>query len=623
MGGVLSVDPTADGPAEQPQVACVACRQMIRAGAGVCRYCRAAQSASKIRAVGDGFKWIAGAVTVISLVGAVQGLWDVYGEWRHTRVALEENLVAAELLRHDGNFAEAWAMQDMALELSPASLDIRRRQADLAMQWLRETETPEAMTFAALADKTEPVLYRGLVGADAGRSADILAHIALGTYLRGLETREHGNEGRLLEQALASDADNVHANALMGFWIVYDGDDKAEAMAAASAHFERALAHADGPEFVREWQLMALRNALDRRAEVEAAEKIALGRRVLVVADAMRKEGSPAPTGRTAQMILDVHGGTRRQGEHVDSLLDALEPDRYLATLAWLTEGEDLSRRPQTRYVIARLHERSGNQADAAAIYSSLAEQPDGHSNKDFNVRVDEALQRLTGEPTARAVDRGKRKYLNDPMPEDADPWEFHAETLLNFDPVWRGRNLSAALEFFEPYERSSPARQRSNEALALLDDARDRVRAYLDPREREWAEHGFQLINDRANAKIARANLRDVWWTLASISMVAGDWERAIAELDDLTRRAEDEAPGVRYDLACSYSRRSETYADTAIGEARRTADQRLALASLDAAVKGWNSGGDEVDWAHIKQDRDLDAVRDTQRYQALVAGR
>ncbi|TFH22693.1 MAG: hypothetical protein E4H03_07870 [Myxococcales bacterium] len=622
MDQVLTPDSAHEYAPEQPPTICVACRQQIHGGATVCRYCRAPQATSRIRAVGDGFKWIAGGVTAVSLLGAIHGLWDVYGQWRNARDALRENLVAAELLSEDGNFIQAWAMHELALELAPASLEVRGRQADLAMRWLRETETPDRMGFAALADQTEPALYRGLVGADGRRSADILSHIALAAYLRGLETREHGEEKALLEQALAADADNVYANVLMGFWTVYDADDKAAAMTGASGRFDRALASTDDRAWVREWQLLAYHNALDRSG-LEAEERVALGRALLVAADSMRTDGEPAPTGRTRRVILDVHGGSRHQGEYVEGLLNALPADRYLATIGWLTEAEDLDRDPQSCFVLARLYEEQGATDEAVAIYRTLSEQPDGVSNNDFNVRVDDAVLRLTGEPTARALERGKRKYLNDPISEGVDAWEFHAETLLNFDPQWRGRNFTAAIAFFDPTQPGSPSRMRPDEALVVLKDARERLRAWLDPREAQWAEHGFQLINDEANARIARASLSDIWWTIASISMAAERWDAAIAELGDLLTRSGDESAGVHYDLACSYSRRAQSYPDTAIGDTKRVADVELALAEVRAAVDGWKGAGEPVDWAHIKRDSDLEAVRATPTYATLVAGR
>jgi len=559
---------------------------------------------------------------------AIQGLWDVYEGWREKHGALDENLAAAELLREDGHYDEAWAMHEASLELAPASLDVRHRQAQLAMQWLRETRTPGDTGYAGLRAKVEPVLYRGLVGARPSYAADVLAHIALATYLAGLETREHGEEGALLERALAHDPDNPYALTMTGFWTVYDGQDKAAAIDEALGSFETALASADDRGWVREWQLLAFHNAIAGASDDEVDDQVAIGGQLLSLVNDMRRAGEPVPVGKDRQMILDVHGTRRRQAEHADRLLQTLPTDEHLTTMKWLVETDgddgryDVRRTPQTRYVVARLLEAQGSQAEAITIYEELAQEPDRSMNKELNVRVDEAVLRLTGVETARAEARRQRKYLNDPMPADADPWSFHAETLLRFDPVWHGRNIQDALEYFAPYEPDAASAGRAADALALFRQARDRVNAWLDPRESNWAEHGYQLINDRSDAEISRRNLRDIWWTLANILMVDGQWDLAIAELDGLLERTDSGIAGIRYDLACAYSRRSETHADSAIGQAKSGADRRQALLELEAAVGQWRSEGETVDWAHVKSDRDLDALRESDVYVKMVAG-
>ena len=86
------------------------------------------------------------------------------------------------------------------------------------------------------------------------------------------------------------------------------------------------------------------------------------------------------------------------------------------------------------------------------------------------------------------------------------------------------------------------------------------------------------------------------------------------------------DGAPGsgdVRYDLACSYSRLAESHPDGAVGVLKRDADLSRSLEALQGAISAWESEEQAVDWGHIKNDRDLNALRETAGYKQLARGR
>ena len=91
-------------------------------------------------------------------------------------------------------------------------------------------------------------------GGDA-RAADILAHLGWAHWLNEkIAFKEFDGAERMFRQALAIDAANVFANAMMGNWLLQTHGDSAAAM----RHFHTALATGKERPLVRSLQLGGL-----------------------------------------------------------------------------------------------------------------------------------------------------------------------------------------------------------------------------------------------------------------------------------------------------------------------------------------------------------------------------
>jgi hypothetical protein len=615
---------------ETGEARCVACRETIEPEAHVCSRCRSVQKAGRLSHIGSTLKWIGGGTTVVSLAVGVITLTELFRGWQDRREAVSEMVAAAGNLDEIGEYRHSWAMYESALELEPGSPSARRGQVDLAMDWLRNIRITGEETFTEVADILIPVLYRGVAASGGRRRADILGHVGWAYFLKDRETPVTIDVDSIYAQAIDSDPSNPYANAMWGHWRL----SKHEDLESAQPRFEAAFASGREHEWVRGLQLSALKWPIEGRRvfsdDTFRQEKlVAIMTELLRVANEMRANGEPRPSEETRRVLLRCYGQGHK-GEYVEMLLPAFPPEEQLATVRWLSVDsarETSTDKAHERYVVARLTEAAGDTTQALEFYRKLAAQDLFYD--DLNVRVDDAIERLTGTATARARDREARRYARDEMGPDDDPWAFHAATLLNFEPVYTTPNFMDATEFLFNEVAEGPLRHRAGEALDLLDHSREHVRTWITEKEQERMELGgsYWGMYTEGTARMARYIHHLLWDYTGQFALETGDADRAVAELEDLEARLEElgDDDGLRYhaqlNLAYAYSQRSLGY--EASDQNRRDSDVRLALKYLRNSLEGRNRTGEHVDWESIKTEPFLEPLHSHEEYRKLLRGR
>ena len=192
-------------------------------------------------------------------------------------------------------------------------------------------------------------------GGDA-RAADILAHLGWAHWLNEkIAFKEFDGAERLFRQALAIDAANVFANAMMGNWLLQTHGDSAAAM----RHFHTALATGKERPLVRSLQLGGLVYNNDPGMHAELAKAL----------NDMRKNNEPLEP-RIQSRARSIYDVSLSQGNEFHEVLVAVPPDENWQTYLWLSPGVPADVRQD--FVHASLAEFSGNRAAAVSEFKAL-----------------------------------------------------------------------------------------------------------------------------------------------------------------------------------------------------------------------------------------------------------
>jgi hypothetical protein len=278
---------------------------------------------------------------------------------------------AAMAQRQRRQFGDAVKTLEAAGQLDPEATDARLLREEVAMQWLREMEGDEASkTFGEALKPALAIVDRALPGSNGAHRADLLAHQGWATFLLWRDGDRSLRPQDRYREALAIDADNPYANAMLAHWTLWTSHDVDEAVRlfGAGLRGNRAV------EAVRMLQWAAYQNDSSVRAQVE----------IIRLADVMRRANEKL-TPRQSQAMWGIYyfalppyrDAVRLQ------LLRAVPPDDHLATLRWAFDefmASDMSRRQAIRYYAALLEAEAGRQArarqDLTALRSELASSP-------------------------------------------------------------------------------------------------------------------------------------------------------------------------------------------------------------------------------------------------------
>jgi len=599
---------------------CIACCESIKAGARICPHCRSPQLPQRLRYLTTSLKFIGAIVTIVSLVLGMASLNGLYRNWKETRQAVAEMVSAAQEMEKIGEYQATWDIYQKALEIDPGYAAIRSGQVRLAMNWLINIRIVNNETFTEIVDKLIPVLYKGISSAQDDQASTILSHIGWAYFLKGREIPLVVDVEAIYNRAIKLDPDNIHANAMLGHWFLAQKGD----FENSRSHFRIALDNSRDRVWIREMELGAL---FWRTWNKGAFNK---DKAALRIANEMRKNNEALPSDYCRRLIMRSYG-SGYIGENVEMLLEVLPKDEQLATLQWLTNGLERNRssKSQEKYVIARLTEAIGDTSHAIALYREMAKE-DFHEN--LNVRIDEAIKRLTGEITHRMKERMSRKYFDDSMKTGDNPWQFHVETLLNFNPGFLSKNMRDALNFFDEQVIEGPIKSRAKEALGIFHKSREHIRLWIEEKESERKRFGYCATYSVSSAMNARFNYYNIWDMLGQIALRSGLVDQAVAELENLLSRLNEDKkvlkdygdfkPRVAFNLACAYSQRAMKHREKE-RNSLRDKDIQQALKYLEISVNEKNRIGEKVDWQLIKTSACLTPLRSHEIYKKLIRGR
>jgi hypothetical protein len=307
-------------------------------------------------------------LVALLIAGSVwQGLSRYSARREQTRQATAL-LAQGRLQAGSGNYASAWNLLEQAGALHPVPPEVIDAQERLAMEWLDNARGSELSgSLKDIADKVSPVLSRGAVAGKGERTADLLAHMGWGDFLRLREGVGGLDPTRQYRRAIEIDSGNVFAHTMWGFEILRKGGSLAE----ANRHFAVALESKRERQYVRHMQFSALLWAHDPELESEAIR----------VANEMRRGGETMPAGTPDSSdtwrLWNIYYSRLIFGHDKPQFLSALPPADHLATFRWLYPEDQLPKEKylQYLYMLAQLQELNGERANALASYRRLQSQ--------------------------------------------------------------------------------------------------------------------------------------------------------------------------------------------------------------------------------------------------------
>lgn len=594
---------------KEARLHCKACRTPINSQAKLCPHCHTHQTESRWHKVAVALQWIAGAVTIVSLVVALNTLINFYTDWLEKNNTVKELTQAAKWLDQSQNYAYAWDLIEQALQLNPNNEKVRQYQIELAMQWLRSgsTRSNRKASYTEMADLVTPVLYRAITSLNSKYAATVFAHIGFAQYLKSRESAVFVDINELFAKALEIDNNNVYANVFRAYWLLFDHQHKRydESMSLFDNAFTQSLNDAESI-WINGWYLHGLnlvRDTRDDRVNHDVAK------RLFALVNQRRVSGQTIESWRIRENMLRLFGTFGQLDPDIEDMLEFLPPEEYLLTLNWFTNDLGTKNTLGTQYVKARLNERLGHQEQALQYYKNLLQANPGKLLKQHIV---DAYIRITRQPPQELH---TRTYVNDPVPSSGDLWQFHKDSLLKFDFVWQPTNFSAALEYFQPTAENSALIDRLDEALLIFAKARDRIKDWIDVREREILRGNQHAYLKKVDEQISKSNLFQIMLQYGELAYLHRDWSKAIVTFEDTGLRNGKKDPNLLYNLALAYGQR-------AIAE-KRSHDIKSALNALKASLDRSVEAKLNIDWEQIKAEPAFAALGTTKEFKKLIRGR
>jgi len=331
-------------------------------------------------------KIVAGLTAIFSLALAARQVVVLISDYRARQTRVRELLATGALQSRAGDYPATWTALGQAFRIDPGNIAVRSAREDAAMAWLDNARTtPATPTFTALADTLAPVLTEGLLHADSGRKADLLAHLGWAEFLRWREGRRDLSPPARYREALGLDAHNPYAHAMLGHWLLWQSDSVSQ----AAAHFAEALSAGRARDYVRHMQFSALGNDHSGASAVE----------LLRVANEMRVAGDSVPEYARSGLWSAFAGPflSPVPDPSPAQVLAVVPPAELLATYRWLFDGSGYREAQGTQYSyqLAVLQEGAGDTAGALAGYRALlAENQAGGST--LRPRLTQAVARLS-----------------------------------------------------------------------------------------------------------------------------------------------------------------------------------------------------------------------------------
>src|SRR5260370_26682176 len=252
---------------------CVSCRELIPSDATICSHCLSSHLPHQKSRSKDFLKWVGGVAALIGLRISGSQLFGTAFNRLRNRSEADRLLSEAQTESGNGDYHTALTPYDHALQLVPNFVAAKQGRCDAAMAWVRNFSAAGAndkeVETRASAQLSElfPILEADLAGQQGSREADILAHIGWAHWLNfhiALKDVPSSSE-KSFRRALDVDSRNVYANAMLGNWLLQNG----ERLEEAKQHFSLALESRQDRPFLLHYQLGGLIYIDDIQARIE------------------------------------------------------------------------------------------------------------------------------------------------------------------------------------------------------------------------------------------------------------------------------------------------------------------------------------------------------------------
>jgi hypothetical protein len=346
------------------------------------------------RAWGVILAWIGGISAVIGFAGTLTGTFGKIQDHFHSHAELDAKMAIAQSQSQQGDYDASLQSYAEILKAHPLYQPALDQQLNTAMLWVENFSVIEPAGQNAVSpggpqlDEIFPILDAALVRRKGGQGADVEAHLGWAHWLnQHIAEREFGPIAEHdLRAALALDATNVYANAMLGNWMLQNGGNFAE----AAGHFEIAVATGKARALVRTMQIGGLISSGSGPGRVE----------LLRAANDMRKNNEPLDGHSKNRILFECFGSSWHDRPRLVDSLSAVPPGDAAATYLWLDdrprEGDEAKSQLFARdFVEANLLEISGKRPEALTKYVALRQEiKNQHST--LQDPVDQAIARLS-----------------------------------------------------------------------------------------------------------------------------------------------------------------------------------------------------------------------------------
>ena len=314
-------------------------------------------------------KWVGGATAVLSLVFGLFQLLQIVATIRAQQHQVAELLRVGELQQATRDYSAAWASFAEAAKTAEAGGEVaelmgslsadqrrtRKAEEDLAMAWLDDIRVSKDEMFSDIANRVVPALDRGVANSSGVRKADLLAHIGWANFLQLRSGTSDDIETRYRD-ALESDPANPFAHAMLGHWLIANGNHLKE----AQQHFAAAVKSGRERPIVRKLQIAALEWVSEDEEKTE----------LIRVCNEMRKNNELLSEEERIQVLSNTDFLYRNMP--FSQLARILPADEQSATYRWLLRGFDVEQSNYRSFALARLAEAAEDCGTAQRLYALL-----------------------------------------------------------------------------------------------------------------------------------------------------------------------------------------------------------------------------------------------------------
>ena len=315
-------------------------------------------------------KWVGGATAVLSLVFGLFQLLQIVATIRAQQHQVAELLRVGELQQATRDYSAAWASFAEAAKTAEAGGEVaklmgslsadqrrtRKAEEDLAMAWLDDIRVSKDEMFSDIANRVVPALDRGVANSSGVRKADLLAHIGWANFLQLRSGTSDLDIETRYRDALESDPANPFAHAMLGHWLIANGNHLKE----AQQHFAAAVKSGRERPIVRKLQIAALEWVSEDEEKTE----------LIRVCNEMRKNNKSLSEEERIQVLSNTDFLYRNMP--FSQLARILPADEQSATYRWLLRGFDVEQSNYRSFALARLAEAAGDCGTAQRLYALL-----------------------------------------------------------------------------------------------------------------------------------------------------------------------------------------------------------------------------------------------------------